>query len=203
MWLGSGPDVSTLKKICGVDRAMPIDGRDIWTRDPAQKSAPVRLEKDQPYAIRIRHADSGGRDVLRLAWSRPGTERTLVGAGQPHLGSEPAGERKGLRRVAWRDPDVAGGRLERLLDPERYRDGHRRTGRVLVLNGTDGYVELPKDVADLRDMTLALDVKWSGGDNARIFEFAGPDGNAMYLSPSQNGRLLFSIRSLPLPVIIF
>jgi len=193
VWLASGPDASTLRKICSVERAMPLDGIDIWTRDPSQKSVPVRLEKDKPYAIRIRHADGGGRDVLRLAWSRPGVERTIVGAGQPHLAPEPTGERKGLKRVAWRDPDVAGGRVERLLDPEVYRNGSKLTDGVLALNGKDAYVELPKDVADLRDMTLTMDVKWSGGENARIFEFSGRDGNSLYLSPSENGKLVFAL----------
>ncbi len=193
-WLGSGPDASTLRKICVVERASPVDGPEAWTRYPSQRSAPVRLEKDKPYAIRIRHAEAGGRDVLRLAWSRPGVERAIVGAGAPHLGAEPSGERKGLKRVAWRDPDVAGGRFERLLDPESYRSGRKLSGRVLTLDGKSAYVELPKDVADLRDMTLAVDVKWSGGEDARVFEFAGRGDDAMYLSPSQNGKLVFAIR---------
>jgi hypothetical protein len=68
-------------------------------------------------------------------------------------------------------------------------------GQVLVLDGRTQCVELTKDVADMRDCTYTVEIRWDSGDNgARIFEFANPNGDAVWLSPSENGRLVFAIR---------
>ena len=56
-------------------------------------------------------------------------------------------------------------------------------------------MELPRDVAGLRDCTYTIDFLWSGGVNgARLFEFANPNGDCVYLCPWENGRLVFAIR---------
>jgi hypothetical protein len=66
---------------------------------------------------------------------------------------------------------------------------------VLALNGKDQFVELPKDIADMRTATYTAEVKWTGSsDGARIFEFTNARGDAAWLSPSQNGKVLFAVR---------
>jgi hypothetical protein len=43
--------------------------------------------------------------------------------------------------------------------------------------------------------TYTAEFKWDGdSDGARVFEFANPNGDAMWLSPSENGRMVFAIR---------
>ncbi|MCX6345989.1 MAG: DUF6055 domain-containing protein [Armatimonadetes bacterium] len=67
-------------------------------------------------------------------------------------------------------------------------------GQVLVLNGKDQFVELPEDVSDMRSCTYTAEFKWNGKDGARIFEFANSNGDAVWLSPSEKGKLVFAIR---------
>lgn len=66
---------------------------------------------------------------------------------------------------------------------------------VLSLNGRDQFVELPKDVSDLRDATIKARVLWEGGANERIFEFSNDRGDLAYLTPSANRRCEFVIRA--------
>jgi arabinan endo-1,5-alpha-L-arabinosidase len=77
-----------------------------------------------------------------------------------------------------------------------YPDGFTRTGgAALALNGKDQFVELPKDVADMRACTYTVEFKWNGGVNgARLFEFANPNGDAVWFSPWENGKLVFAVR---------
>lgn len=70
-----------------------------------------------------------------------------------------------------------------------------KINRALVLNGKDQFVELPKDVADMGNCTYTAGFRWDGGsDGARVFEFANPNGDAMWLSPSEKDRMVFAIR---------
>jgi len=65
---------------------------------------------------------------------------------------------------------------------------------ALELNGRDQFVELPKDVAGLRIATYTAEVLWAGDDGERIFEFSNAQGDAVWLSPSENGRMVFAVR---------
>jgi len=65
---------------------------------------------------------------------------------------------------------------------------------VLEFNGVDQFVELPRDIAGFRTATYTAEVKWAGGAGARIFEFSGANGDAVWLSPSENGNMVFAIR---------
>ena len=73
--------------------------------------------------------------------------------------------------------------------------GPRQGSNALALNGKDQYVELPRDVADMHDITIDVEVKWDGGTGRqRIFEFAAEPVTAMYLTPSSvNGKVRFAI----------
>ncbi|MHC4199382.1 MAG: LamG-like jellyroll fold domain-containing protein, partial [Planctomycetota bacterium] len=89
-----------------------------------------------------------------------------------------------------------GGSVKNLTgDPRFSRDLKRTSNSVLALNGRDQFVELQHDVAYMQDTTIKLDVTWRGGAGQRILEFAGPDGNALYMSPSEGGRFVFAIRA--------
>jgi len=66
----------------------------------------------------------------------------------------------------------------------------------LVLNGKDQFVDMPKNVGDMRDMTIELRLEWNGGaHNQRIVAFAADADNCVYLTPAdKNGVLAFVIR---------
>jgi hypothetical protein len=71
----------------------------------------------------------------------------------------------------------------------------RESGKALVFNGKNQFVELPKDVADLRQCAYTVEFKWSGGaGDQRIFEFANAQGEFLCLCPSLKGKLTFAIR---------
>ena len=80
-------------------------------------------------------------------------------------------------------------------DPQRVSPLTGQIGQALSLNGKDQFVELQEDIADMADCTYTTEFKWTGGkDGAKIFEFANPNGDAMWLSPSEKGKLVFAIR---------
>jgi arabinan endo-1,5-alpha-L-arabinosidase len=73
------------------------------------------------------------------------------------------------------------------------KDG--KFGGALVLNGKDGYVQLPNTVTDAKDFTFSAWVNWKGGAAwQRIFDFGNGQARHMFLTPSQgNGVLQFTI----------
>jgi len=67
---------------------------------------------------------------------------------------------------------------------------------ALALNGKDQYVELARDVADFRDITLAVWVRWAGGPaDQRIFHFGDGGKKYVYLTPKDaaTGKARFVI----------
>ena len=69
------------------------------------------------------------------------------------------------------------------------------TNGVLTLNGDGQFVELQKDVADFRDMTIRLRVKPSLTNSIPILDFsnAANSSSRLRLGTDAQGRLLFSI----------
>jgi hypothetical protein len=64
--------------------------------------------------------------------------------------------------------------------------------KALLLNGTDGFVQLPANIANHKEITVATWVKWNGGDNyQRIFDFSFDKNNYMYLTPKNFYKLMF------------
>jgi len=63
-------------------------------------------------------------------------------------------------------------------------------GTALVLNGKDQYIELPKSVADMHDISIVVTLKYSGWKpNHRLIEFAKDSKTRMYLTCADaNGR---------------
>ena len=62
---------------------------------------------------------------------------------------------------------------------------------ALKLNGVDQYVDMPRDIADVRNITIDVSVKWAGGRKGqRLIEFASNKDNCMYLTPADvSGKL--------------
>lgn len=95
---------------------------------------------------------------------------------------------------------VDSARVGKIKAPERSKTDEkspvvRVPGQVLVLDGKTQFVELPKDVADFSKCTYTAEVKWDGNPDSVIFEFGTPEGNAVWLSPSEGGKLVFGIKS--------
>ena len=50
-------------------------------------------------------------------------------------------------------------------------------------------------MTDFAECTYTVEFKWTGGaSGARVFEAAGTNGDAMWLSPSEGGKMIFAIR---------
>ena len=69
------------------------------------------------------------------------------------------------------------------------------SGTALGLNGRDQFLELPKDVADVHDISIAVTLKHRGGKpNQRLVEFAADAKTRMYLTHADStGRPAFLI----------
>jgi len=98
--------------------------------------------------------------------------------------------------LAWDTYGVTHGLLvggPRLVDTGRFELARPDS---LALNGKDQYVEMPRDVADMRDITIDIELSWTGGArDQRVFEFSGSRNRAMYLTPSgTDGKLRFVIQ---------
>jgi len=59
-----------------------------------------------------------------------------------------------------------------------------RPGAALVLDGKTQYVELPREIADTRDLTLDVTFRWDGGTGQRLIECATDARTRMFLTPA-------------------
>jgi len=187
-WLGGAASSKADKRICYTSEYV---GAEEWGRRPSQKSAPVRLEKGKAYPIMVLHAEGTGDDHVSVAWTKPGSDKPEV-IGGAVLSVTADGKQPGVRQRVWGDV----GKIADLLKRPDYPEGRISVDDgALSLNGKDQFVELQKDVADMAECTYTAELKWSGGnDGARVFEFANANGDAMWLSPSEKGKLVFAIR---------
>jgi len=186
-WLGAAGAREADRKLCS--NPFYADYRN-FTKFPSQKSAPVRLEKGKAYPLLVLHGDGHMGDSLTVAWTRPGGDKP-ESIGAPYLAVTADGRQPGVLRRVW--SGVA--RCADLVKRPDYPEGRERVrGGALALNGVDQCVELPKDVADFRDLTLALNVKWLGGADQRLLEFANERGDSLSLSPSRGGRCVLELR---------
>jgi hypothetical protein len=185
-WLGKAGSDTADRKIC----FNPFYAeRNNYRKFPSQKSEPVRLEKGKACPIRVLYGDGHMGDSLSVVWTRPGSDKPEI-IGPPHLSVTPDGKKPGLVRRAW--SGVA--KVADLVTKPDFPEGRVRVaGGVLVLNGKDQFVELTKDVADLREATYRIRLSWQGGPNERIFDFSNDKGDSVSLSPSSGGKCAFVI----------
>ncbi|WP_114778603.1 LamG-like jellyroll fold domain-containing protein [Botryobacter ruber] len=69
--------------------------------------------------------------------------------------------------------------------------------KAIALNGTDAFVQLPADVANQQEITIATWVYWNGGGAwQRIFDFGNSTAENMFLTPGSGaGTLRFAIKN--------
>jgi hypothetical protein len=68
--------------------------------------------------------------------------------------------------------------------------------KSLNLTAQDSYVQLPCAMTHLDSMTIAMWVRWSGGDNwQRIFDFGNGTGQYMFLCPSNGSEMRFVMKN--------
>lgn len=185
-WLGKAGSDNADKKLCSNPFYAEYKN---YKKFPSQKSESVRLEKGKAYPLRVLHGDNHMGDSMSVAWNRGGSDKPEI-VGSPHLSVTADGKQPGVIRRAWKGvskpadlvklPDYPAGRI-------------RVDGGALALNGVNQFVELQKDVADMRDITIKTKVKWTGSAGERIFEFFNDKGDSAYLSPSIGGNCVFVI----------
>jgi hypothetical protein len=188
LWLGAAGATHADRELCS--NPFFAEYRN-FQKFPAQKSAAVHLERGRLYPLNALVANHHSVGSLSVAWTKPGGKQPVV-IGKENLSVTPDGRKPGVRQRSW------GGvsKIPELLKRPDYPEGVQRTGgQALVLDGRGQFVELPKDVADLQRCTYTAEFKASGAVNgARLYEFANPNGDAVWMSPNENGRLVFGIR---------
>lgn len=87
---------------------------------------------------------------------------------------------------------VAGGTVQ-------YSSSSKKLGeKSLLLNGTNAFLQLPAQVADFEEMTIATWVNWQNTSSSwtRIFDFGNGTDEYMFLCPKNNGsKMRFVIKS--------
>jgi len=188
LWIGNAGSDQADRKLCG----NPFwAGFHDYNRFPAQKSASVHLERGRAYPVKVLHGNVHMGGSLSVSWAKSGTNKSEPIPNEC-LSLTADGRRPGVRQRIWGDVHSVADLVKRRDFP----DGCVRVGgAALALNGKDQFVELPKDVADMRASAYTVEFKCTGrGDGARLFEFANPNGDAIWLSPWEDGKLVFAIR---------
>lgn len=69
--------------------------------------------------------------------------------------------------------------------------------KVLLLDGSADYLQLPTAIANRDEMTIALWVRWKGNGNwQRIFDFGNNENQYMFLTTNaSNGKMRFAIKN--------
>lgn len=187
LWLGEADSEKADRKLCS--NPMWAGFRE-YGKFPSQKSAPVRLQKGKTYPIQVLHCNVHQGGSLSVSWIKPGSDKPEP-LGVEQLAVAADGKQKGLRQRVWGGVATVAALVKRRDYPEGIL---RVSGQVLALNGKDQFVELPRDIADLREATYTVSFRWDGGqDGARVFEFANGNGDALWLSPSEKGSVVFAI----------
>lgn len=189
LWIGGPGSAKPDRKICSNPFFAPF--RD-YGRFPSQKSAPILLQKGWRYPILVMHANTNSMGSLSVAWQKPGAPQPEP-IPQTCLFTSPTGNTPGVIKRVW----TGVGSMEALQKRPDYPAGktYSMGCKALALNGKDQFIELPKDVADFSECAYEVDFKWNGGASGeRLFEFANANGDAVFLSPLQDGKTVFTIR---------
>lgn len=78
-----------------------------------------------------------------------------------------------------------------------YSAGKKSGEKSLMLNGTDQYIRLPYQVANMREMTICTWVRW-GTSTAwqRLFDFGNGTEQYMFLTPSNGSEMRFVMKNV-------
>lgn len=95
----------------------------------------------------------------------------------------------------WMARDDQGATWGYLVNQPRFVPASRPDDLAIELDGKSRFVELQRDLSDLRQATYTVDFRWDGkSEGARVFEFVGADGALLSLTPSVRGKMVFLIR---------
>lgn len=160
-----------------------------YGRFPSQKSAPIRLERGKAYALKALHSNAHMGGALSVSWAKAGAAPAPIPADCLSLNAD--GNKPGVLQRVWGDVRS----VADLVSRPDYPEGVLRVGgSALALNGKDQFVELPKDVADFRSCSYSVEFKQTMKNNgSRLFEFSQANGDALWLSPWEDGKLVFGI----------
>ncbi|VBB48367.1 conserved hypothetical protein [uncultured Paludibacter sp.] len=77
-----------------------------------------------------------------------------------------------------------------------YVDG-KNSSKAISLNGTDAFVQMPSDIANQQEITIATWVYWKGAAGwQRIFDFGNDQSQYMFLTPNTGaGQMRFAIKN--------
>jgi carbonic anhydrase/acetyltransferase-like protein (isoleucine patch superfamily) len=157
---------------------------------PSKTSAVVHLEKGKVYPFTALHAESHGGDYISVFWVKPGSAKKEIIEGTA-LSVTPDGRYPGVCQRLWKGVS----NLTELVKRPDYPEGNPLMEEgVLSLNGKDQFVELQRNIANMRDVSIKARVMWLGGRDERIFEFSNNRGDFAYLTPSSGRRCEFVIR---------
>lgn len=75
--------------------------------------------------------------------------------------------------------------------------GSKKSGeKSLMLNGTDQYIRLPYQVANMREMTICTWFRWSAEASwQRIFDFGNGTDQYLFLTPSNGNEMRFVMKN--------
>ena len=78
----------------------------------------------------------------------------------------------------------------------RYTNGAKEGTQALVLNGSTNYVQLPYEIANSDELTIALWVYWQSSSSwQRIFDFGNGTDYYMFLTPNNGSVMRFAIKN--------
>ena len=108
---------------------------------------------------------------------------------------DPASETVGSYAFETNVNDTTGVNHATAFGSPMYGCGASGHDQAIMLDGIDDYVQLPSDIANRSDITIAAWVKWAGGDAwQRIFDFGNDTVAYLFLTPlSGNGTTMFAI----------
>jgi len=112
----------------------------------------------------------------------------------------PSGERTLIAQLQFDDAlydNTANAFHAVILGEENYTTQHKSGEKSLNLSGTNNYIQLPYEVADMAEMTICTWVFWRNSSSAwqRIFDFGNGTNQYMFLSPSNGSQMRFAIKN--------
>lgn len=186
-WIGTADAEKADSLACFVTK--PVTPQ-TFTAEPSQKSGSIHLEANRLYPVAVVHQQVTHGQHFAVAWSHPGSEKREVVRGD-FLSTDRQNGAPGVRRRIWRNAQsmtnlVHAPGYDPQLKPVTVYDGCVR------LNGVDGFVELPADIADLPEASYTVEFLWDGNPSkSGIFDFFNETGDRTSLWLSAKGEIRF------------
>jgi alpha-L-fucosidase 2 len=146
LWLGEAGSDKADKKLCFTDRWV---NKKEFDRNPAQKSAPLHLEKGKIYPIMLLHAELEGFDHADVAWTKPGSNKPeAIDAALLSVTAD--GKQPGVRQRIW----AGVSNIANLLKCPDYPDG-----KIRAKNGDYSNAENEESLKRWRAENIAFEAR--------------------------------------------